>query len=327
MDTLGVLVTVGLVVGAVGVAAIIVWLRIMNRALERHREALVDANRINSRAVEAAREANQIARKANLQSRKAFQQQWRLSTYPYLHCDAVAAGDRLELLISNPGSVPAFNVSLFALASFENGETPLEEFGRIYMKQTVSDEWLEGKRIDEPGGSFTYGVFYERSYAQFPASKRVSYPLNLPVLPASVYALLQYESILGESYVHLYNMSTLVGPDERFGARYSVVYKRPRSFESVPRLDVFELDGRAYVVPQGQYVLHRQNGERRLTQVIDGTEHQVDPDDLTRLPIFLQDDRFLATLRLSMPARFLKREFVSAVERDVWSDITDRARA
>ncbi len=314
---------VGLIAGIAGLVIIVFWLRITHHALDKHREALEEANRINARAVETATKANRIARSANQQNREAFERQFQLAIYPHLRCEIVNANNKIKLAISNPGNMPAFDVSVLALAQYAHSETPLDSFLNTYVKQDAADKWMAARDLQFENVN-TYGVVYERTYQQFPAFKKVDYPLNLPVLPRSVYVLLQYESMLGQHYVHLHLLGTLAPPVERVQAKYSVVYRKPQALEPGPRLEHFELDGRYVVLPEGNYVLHSLVNEHKIVSVEDGQERDVDVNNAEGLPEYLRDEHFLAALRLSLPARFLKREHAVSMDRDVWHDVTEK---
>ncbi len=321
MDPTLLLIILGFTVVAACLVTLVVLVRASLRAVRDHRDVLERANQINAGALQAALEANELAREANRQSRESVDVQLRTASFPHIFCEIGGAGSSPEVIISNQGRAPAFNLRFHAFARYSTTEAAFDEFTHTYTRHDLMKAWARSRGLGAATDrSFTFSIVYERFYRSFPAGRRLCYPLDLPLPPESVYVLMQYESTLGHNYLALFEMKAVGGRPG--GTTYTVVKHLPASFVSSNPVLVTEMEGRYVLLPEGPYVFRPLNHDGALLRIEDEQETEVDVRDTSAWPEFLKDDGFIAVLEHSFPSRYLKRAFVSGADREVWtSDI------
>lgn len=324
MDFVAVIALAGLIVGLATFAAIFYWLRVTHRTIEHHRDILERLVAAQVASVDTAREANEIAQKANEQYRQALDRQLRFSMQPHLFCEPVVQNNVLSIEVSNVGLTPAYDVHLLMVAVYDSAETPLEPFLQTYVKPETGYKWAEARALNgNMHDRFPFGVVYERSYAVFPAGRKLAYPLYLPVLPKAIYTILFSRNAAGETYGQLSRFLSGAPPEERMRNPYTLAYRRPQTLSFVPSVSFVEFGGRYVLLPLGNYIIHMLAGDTRLVRLDGDNEVNVDPNDTSGLPEYLKDELLLSALRHSMPARFLLREFAVSADRETWLDVSD----
>jgi hypothetical protein len=292
-----------LVVAASAVAAALLWLRLGRRLLDEHRAAIAEMARAQehgARAVDAAIEAVHLAR-------QTAEDVPRRAAYPYLHGDLVRSADRSHLVLSNPGTVPAMRATVLAVAQYA-GDPSLSTFLDTYVDKDQVDPWLAAHGLAHgTDDGKTFGVVYERAYPLFPAGRRATYALNLPVVPRHVFLLLQFESVLGDNYVHLYRFASQHAADPPALLQHRLATRTPTDLRPQPRIDTVEHNGRFALL--------------NVDAPAAAGDGSALPCEDPSLPDFLRDELLLSTLNRSMPARFLKRERAVAQDREVWTDL------
>lgn len=294
------------------------WMRLVREVLAFLKEGtdlLRQANLLESRGVAAARAANRIAR-------QSLDQQARVSTFPYLHCDVEHRDQQVLLVLSNPSTMPALDVTILVVAQYLDSDEPFSDFFEIYLRKEAASSWLQASGIDPAVGvDSAYGFVYQRSYPQFPAAKQVDYPMNLPVLPTAFFVVVQYKTILGENHLYLHCLGTLASRAERSRFPYTLLYRRPQTLSPSRAVRCFETERGYVLLPEEQYSMHAGLEHTALVRTRPNGAAEVDLGDRSGLPESLLDDAFLAALDRAMPARFLKREHAVSFDRERWSDL------
>lgn len=148
---------------------------------------------ITAKLLEESRRANEV-------NQESFRRQLQFALLPHVSCTA-RLGDEEEVLLTvqNPGSMPANDVDILAVASYlESDITPESFIGRYVEKE--SDQ---KKRLFENEDGF-FGVYDHIVYFSMPQHKQVTVTLHLPLPTEFLWVLLQFRDVVGTNYHRLF---------------------------------------------------------------------------------------------------------------------------
>lgn len=175
----------------------------------------------------------QILREEGQRYRTSLDHHLSLSSFPHLYCDMV--GDRqsptVQLEIYNIGNLPAADVLVSAIGTYTAETMDVAALMRNYIQPRHRKYPLQPDKVGY------YGIRSSVRSPMLPYQKRLAIPLQFPLRPVDVYALVQYRSVTGENYYQLYCFSDL---DEQGQYRANLPDGRP--LKASDRLHFYDLE-------------------------------------------------------------------------------------
>ncbi len=174
-----------------------------------------------------------VAVENNAQTQELAQENQRLQLYPQVFCHTEKGADGISLVLQNLGDKAAGDVDVLLVCAFADEDAPYKGL----IKMHGLPKYQESLRSVGPGEDGFYGVYFHFVYFSLPPRRQVRVPIDFPVPPDLLHALLQFRDVLGNNYYRFYWMFLGHPRDSRF--RIGSI--DPSSAKTYARLD-FSID-------------------------------------------------------------------------------------
>ncbi|HEY9622161.1 MAG TPA: hypothetical protein V6C78_17525 [Crinalium sp.] len=162
-----------------------------------------------------------------------IEKQLKIATFPHIHCDIQPdpESNTMKLELYNVGNVPAYDIQISVIGAFNEESIDIPTFMRTVIQPRYRKYPLQ---VDKVG---YYGIRSSTRCAMLPSQQHAAIPLNLPIRPVDIYALIQYREVLGSNYYQVYCFSGL----DDFGS-YRANILEPSKVESLERFHFHDAD-------------------------------------------------------------------------------------
>jgi hypothetical protein len=155
-----------------------------------------------------------------------------LNIVPAINCGVYLQNGETFLTLINAGNTSAFDVDVLSIMLYDQESTDIPTF----LSQYVRKDCPYSKRLFETEGPF-YGVYDHFVYAIFPQRKKVTARFHSPLIPKSIYMLLQFRDARGNNYHYLYWFYRDWESDNMEDALYRLGSLQPKTPCVIARID------------------------------------------------------------------------------------------
>lgn len=172
-------------------------------------------------------------RQENNLYKSVIEKQLKIATFPHIHCDIQPdlQSNTMKLELYNVGSVPAYDIQISVIGAFNEEGMDIPTFMRTFIQPRFRKYPLQ---VDKVG---YYGIRSSTRCAMLPSQQKTAVPLNLPIRPVDLYAMVQYREVLGSNYYQVYCFSDL---DDQGNYRANIL--EPSKVEPLDRFHFHDMD-------------------------------------------------------------------------------------
>jgi hypothetical protein len=172
-------------------------------------------------------------RQENNLYKSVIEKQLKIATFPHIHCDIQPdlQSNTMKLELYNVGSVPAYDIQISVIGAFNEEGMDIPTFMRTCIQPRFRKYPLQ---VDKVG---YYGIRSSTRCSMLPSQQKTAVPLNLPIRPVDLYAMVQYREVLGSNYYQVYCFSDL---DDQGNYRANIL--EPSKVESLDRFHFHDMD-------------------------------------------------------------------------------------